>query len=175
MLYVFLLIGGGIAVFGFVAMRDPMRFALLGRLNPSSEGYYQRMVLDRRNRLQLRMVGMVTSFFGLMVLMGMLDGELKFKLVHSVSEGFLSLLWLTFISCFLFGLVDAIVQGIRGRGAELMFGWYEMWKQSMELGPVAAFPSFSPRMDKEKIVFTAIYFSLVALTFVLAFLVAAWP
>jgi len=52
-----------------------------------------------------------------------------------------------------------------------MFGWYKMWKQSMELGPVAAFPNFSPRMGKEKIVFTAVYFALVASTLVLAFVI----
>ena len=143
-----------------------MRFTLFGRQNPQVVGYYQRKVLDRRYRLQLRMVGMFFSSFGLMILTDELSGLLKFRLVRAVSEAFLGLLWLTFISCFIFGLVD-LVQGIRGRG----FGLYKMWKQSMELGPVAAFPSFSPRMDKEKIVFTAVYLALVASALVLAFVI----
>ena len=92
-------------------------------MNPQVEGYYQRMVLDRRYRIQLRLVAMVISFFGWMILAAGLEGLLKFKLVQALSEASLGLLWLSFISAFVFGLVDAIVLGIRGRWAELMFGW----------------------------------------------------
>lgn len=167
-----LCIGCGAAVVGFAAMREPMRFALFGAFSPQVEGYYQRMVLDRRNRIQLRMVGMVFSFFGLMILMVELDGLLRFQFVHVLSEAFLGLLWLSFISVFIFGLVDAIIQVIRGRGGELIFGWYRMWKQSIELGPVAACPVFMPRMDKERKVFTTLYCVLVVSTLAIALLMA---
>ena len=103
-------------------MRDPMRFTLFRTFNPQIVGYYQRMVLDRRYRIQLRIVGMLMSFFGLIVLTGVLDGFLKFKIVQAVSEAFLGLLWLSFITFFVFGLVDAIVLGIRAQGADSMFG-----------------------------------------------------
>lgn len=39
------LIGLALAVFGFAAMRDPMRLNL-NPFSPSAKGYYQRMVLD---------------------------------------------------------------------------------------------------------------------------------
>jgi hypothetical protein len=172
MLIVFLLIGCTVATAGFAAMRDPIHFALFGAFNPQVKGYYQRMVLDRRYRIQLRVLGMVASFFGLMILTAGLEGLLKFKVVHVISEAFLVVLWLSFISAFIFGLVDAVVQVIRGHGTELMFGWYRMWKQSMELGPVAAFPIFMPRMDSEKKVFTAVYGALVVLALVAALVVS---
>ena len=150
MLYIFLLVGGGLAAFGFLAMRDPMRFNLFGSQDPVRVGYYQRQVLDRRYRINPRIVGMFVSFFGLVIFLAVLHGLLKFALFEKLSEAFMVLLGLTFISAFCFGLVDLVVQGIRGRGPELIFGWYKMLKQSAELGPVAAFPSFSPRMDNEK-------------------------
>jgi hypothetical protein len=156
-----LCIGCGLGVFGFAAMREPMRFALFGAFNPQVEGYYQRMVLDRRSRIQLRMVGMFASFFGLVIFMVGLDALLRFQFVDVLSQVFLGLLWLSFISGFVYGLVDVIIQGIRGRSTELIFGWYRMWKQSIELGPVAAMPVFMPRMDKERKVFTTVYCVLV--------------
>jgi hypothetical protein len=153
-------------------MRDPMRFVLFRTGNPQVVGYYQRMVLDRRHRVELRAVGMVFSFFGLMIFTAVLDGLLKVRFLHVLSDACLGLLSLSFLSVFIFGLIDAIVQGVRGRGGELMFGWYQTWKQSMELGPVAAFPIFEPRMDREKKVFTAVYSILVASTLLLALLFA---
>jgi len=148
-----------------------MLFALFGG-NPQGLGYYQRMTLDRRYRIQLRVVGVFLSFFGLMILTAVLDGLLKFTFVHALSEGFLLLLSLTFISAFIYGLVDLVVQGVRGRGAELFFGSFRMLKQSMELGPVAAFPTFHPRMDREKKVFTTVYVALLVSTLVSTFLFA---
>jgi hypothetical protein len=168
-----LCIGGGVAIIGFAAMREPMRFSLFGAFSPQVEGYYQRMVLDRRSRIQLRMLGMVVSFFGLMILTVGLDGLLRLQLVHVLSDAFLGLLWLSFSSVFIFGLVDAIILVIRGRGGELIFGWYRMWKQSIELGPVAAVPVFMPRMEKERKIFTTVYCVLVVSTLAVALLVAA--
>jgi len=168
-----LCIGCGVAFLGFAAMREPMRFTLFGAYSPQVEGYYQRMVLDRRYRIQLRMVGIVFSFFGLMILMVGFNGLLRFRFVHILSDAFLVLLWLSFVSAFGFGLIDAIIQVIRGRGGELIFGWYRMWKQSVELGPVAALPIFMPRMEKERKVFTIVYCVLVVSTLALAILIAA--
>jgi hypothetical protein len=46
------LIGLAVAVFGFAAMRDPMRLNL-NPLSPSAKGYYQRMVLDTTMRIKI--------------------------------------------------------------------------------------------------------------------------
>lgn len=151
-------------------MRDPMCFALFGTFTPQVEGYYQRMVLDRRYRLQLRMVGIVMSFFGLGFFTAALRGLLKYRLVDVLSQAFLVLMALSFTSVFIFGLVHALVETIRGRG--FVDEWFRMWKQSMELGPVAAVPIFDPRTDKEKRLFTTVYSVLVGSTLLIALLIA---
>jgi hypothetical protein len=50
----FLLPGLAVAAGGFLAMRNPMLFAMLA---PGEEGHYQRMVLDPFRRFGLRMLG----------------------------------------------------------------------------------------------------------------------
>src|SRR5579862_4908398 len=102
-----LLIGFGIAVFGFLVMRNPMRLASLA---PGVEGYYQRMVLDPSQRNQLRIFGMIASFFGLVIFSVPLRGLLKFQIIDTLSGGLLALLWLSFIAAFAFGVINAIIQ-----------------------------------------------------------------
>ena len=160
------IIGSGIAVSGFLVMRNPMRLTLLAQ---SAEGYFQRMILDRLQRNQLRMVGMIISFFGLVILSMPLHG-LRFKIFDTLSEGFLVLLWFSFISTFTFGVINAAVQLVRGRGEELFDG-FRMWRQGIELGPIAVYPAVTPRMCREAKAFTIAYCLLVALTFVAALVV----
>ena len=166
--YLFFIIGCGLAIFGFATMQHPIHFPLVGYFSPQVVGYYQRMVLDRDQRNQLRLLGMLISFFGWEILTRALDGLLKLEFVQAVSEGFGGLLMLSFIAVFVFGLIRAIAEGIRGRGAELMFGWRKVWKESMELGPVA-FDAAETRMAKERQVFTAAYSVLVASTVLVVF------
>jgi hypothetical protein len=161
-----LLIGCGIATIGLLVMRDPMRLALLA---PGAEGYYQRMVLDRYQRNQFRMLGMMVSCFGLVILTAALKGLLRFRILDSVSNGFLVLLWLLFIAAFSFGVIYSVVQLVRGRGKELFFGWFRMWRQGIELGPIAVHPAITPEMRRECIAFTAVYCLLIAVTVVAAF------
>jgi hypothetical protein len=160
-----LLISSGIAAFGVLVMRNPMRLALLA---PGAEGFYQRMVLDRVQRNQLRMVGMIMSFFGLMILTNILGGLVRINVLHAVSDGMLALLWVSFIAAFGFGVIYSIVMLVRGRGKEVFLGSFRMWRQGMELGPIAVEPAITPRMHTETRVFTVIYCLLVALPFAIA-------
>ncbi len=161
----FLLIAFAIAAMGFSVMRNPMRLAMLA---PMAQGYYQRMVLDRFHRNQMRVLGMVLSFFGLMIFTAALKGPFKYKIVDAVSSGMLVLLWFTFISAWVFGLIYAIVQLIRGRWNEFFFGWFRMLRRGMELGPIDVYPAITPRMRRESLWFTVIYFFLIGLTLAVA-------
>ena len=160
-----LLIGFGLTACGFLVMRNPILLALLA---PRSKGYYQRMVLDRFQRNQLRMVGMTGSFFGLVILTGVLSNLLKFKILDAVSEGMLALLWVSFIGAFALGIVYLIVQLVRGRGREVFLDSFRMWRQGAELGPITVDPAITPRMVMEVRAFTLIYCFLLALALIVA-------
>jgi hypothetical protein len=151
--------GGGLAVFGLLIMRDPMRLSILGA---GAAGYYQRMVLDTRHRRQLRMLGMVMSFFGLMILTAALQSRLKVRVLNNMSDGFLALLWLSFLAAFGFGLVDMVVRLTRGEGTRAVFDSWRIWKQGIELGPINVAPAITPKMRKEANLFTIFYVVLVA-------------
>lgn len=162
------LIGSAIAAFGFFVMRNPMRLALLAPAG--TEGYYQRMVLDPSQRNQLRIAGMVASFFGLFILTEALQGLLRFSILGTISEALLGLLWLSFIMAFVFGVVYAIAQLIRGRWKEL-FGGFRMWRQGIELGVIDVYPTITPRMCREAKAFTIVYCLLVVFTLAVAVVV----
>ena len=163
----FLVIGGGLAAIGFLAMRNPM---LLARLAPGEEGYYQRQVLDRFARNQMRMLGMIGSYFGLVILTAGLKGILGFQVLQSISDGFLILLWLSFVAAFGFGLIYLVVQLIQGRAIGFT-EWFQMRKRQTELGPINVYPAVTPRMTKESKVFTVIYCLLIAANVLVSILV----
>ncbi len=159
------LFGSGITAMGILVMRNPMHLALL---SPGSKGYYQRMILDRSQRLQLRVVGMILSFFGLVVFTGVLSGAFRFKILDALSKDLLVLLSLSFITTFGFGVVYAVVQLVRGQGREVFLGWFTMWRRGAELGPIVVYPDVTPRMRSESRMFTVAYCVLVAITLVVA-------
>ncbi len=158
---VILVIGFGIAAIGFFVMRNPMHLAMLA---PMAEGYYQRMVLDRMHRNGMRMFGMILSFLGLSIFTSALKGPLRPDFFHTLSNGMLVLLWLAFIFAWVFGLIYAAVQLFRGRWKQLFFGWFRMYRQGMELGPIEVYPAITPRMRNERLGFTIVYFFLIGLT-----------
>jgi hypothetical protein len=162
----FLLVGCAVAVFGFLVMRNPVRLTLLV---PGAEGYYQRLVFDRDQRIGLRVVGMLLSLFGLVVLTTALRGLLKLQFLGAVSDGFWGLLSLSFIGVFVFGVIHATVRLVRGRGKELFSGW--MFGQETELGPIAVYAPTTPRMRKERRFFTIGYCLLVSSGVAVALLV----
>jgi hypothetical protein len=169
MFHVLLVLAGcALASFGFLVMRNPM---CLASISPRTEGYYQRMVLDRYQRIRLRMVGMLMSFFGLVFLVGALNGLLRSKALDSLSEGLLALLWFSFIACISFGVIRFIVQIVRGRTNEDFQNWFRALKIGMKLGPIAVYPPITPRMKSESKAFTIAYCFLVGLTVGIALLV----
>lgn len=162
------LVGSGVTALGILVMRNPMHLALL---SPGSRGYYQRMVLDRSQRLQLRAVGMWASFFGLVVLTGVLSGALSSKILDTLSYELRVLLSLLFIAAFGFGIIHAVVQLLRGRGKEVFGGWFTMWRRGIELGPIVVYPDVTFRMRSESRMFTIAYCVLVAITLVVALVI----
>jgi hypothetical protein len=148
-------------------MRNPMLFS---RLAPGEDGYYQRQVLDRLARNQMRMLGMIGSYFGLVILTAVLNGILRLRLLQSVSDGFLIILWLTFTAAFGFGVIYLIVQMVRGRAIGFI-DWFRMRKQQIELGPINVYPAVTPQMSKESKVFTMIYCLLIVGNIVVSILV----
>lgn len=164
---IFLVIGGGLAAIGFLAMRNPM---LLARLTPGEEGYCQRQVLDRFARVQMRMLGMIGSYFGLVILTAALKGMLRLRVLQSISDGFLILLWLSFTAAFSFGVIYLIVQLIRGRVIGFT-DWFQARKRQIELGPMDVHPAVTLPMSEESKVFTMIYCLLTAGNVVVSILV----
>ena len=156
------LIGLVLAVFGFAAMRDPMRLNLNPFL-PGAKGYYQRMVLDTTMRIQLRVLGVLVSLFGASIFTAMLGSAMRMSSLNAASEGLWVLMGVIFFAAWGVGLVLAIRQLIRGE----LFDWWRMWKVSAELGPINVFPPVTPRMQKEARFFTIAIISL-ALISVLA-------
>ncbi len=159
-----LVIGFGIAAFGLLLMRDPIRLAWL---DPGAKAYYQRSALRGWvDRFQLRMLGMILSFFGWVIITGVLSGTVKVKILDTISNGFLVLLWLSFIAAFVFGMIYTIYQIIRGQGKEVLFGWFKMRKRFIALGPVDFDPATTLQMKKETRVFTTVYCALIGLCLV---------
>jgi hypothetical protein len=164
----FLIIGCGLALAGIFVMRNPILF---GYLDPGAQGHYQRMVLDRLQRNQMRVVGLVGSNFGLVIFTAALKGMLKFDVLERISNGFLVLLWLSFVAAFGFGLIYLVVQVVRGRSIASFTRWFEMRRRQIALGPIAVYPTETPQMIKETEVFTVVYCVLVTSTVVVSLLV----
>lgn len=140
-----ILLGAGIAVWGFAAMRNPMLLSL----TRMTEGYYQRLVLDRSQRIGLRNLGVVVGFFGLYMGTGILSGMVGSKRVERVAEAFALLLGLSFVLAITSGLVMFSIQLLRGKS----FNWWSAW-QGGSLGMINVYPSITPQMEKERRVYS---------------------
>ena len=155
-------IGAILATFGFLVMLNPMRLAMLA---PRARGYYQRMVLDTSSRNQLRILGVLVCTFGLCIGTTASGRLLNSRVLQSISDGFLVLLWLVFISAWVAGLILVIVQLVRGRG---LGDWFQMWRTGAVLGEVNDYPPETPEMQREAIFFTIIFGTLVCITIIAA-------
>ena len=149
------LIGLALAVFGFAAMRDPMRLNL-NPFFPGAKGYYQRMVLDTTMRIQLRVLGVLVCLFGSRFFTASLGSALRLSSLSTASEGLWVLMGLVFFAAWGVGLILGIRQLIKGE----LFDWWRMWKVSAELGPIDCFPPVTPKMQKEARFFTIALFCL---------------
>jgi hypothetical protein len=140
-------VGLAVGAFGFVVMRNPMKLSLLA---PGQEGYYQRMVLDRWHRISLRLLGVLVSLFGMVILSAALGSLLKVRVFSAASDALLVEMGLLFAFAWVLGLILAVVQTIRGT----LFDWFRFWKQGILLGPVDVYPPITPAMEKESRAFT---------------------
>ena len=157
------LIGLALAVFGFAAMRDPMRLNL-NPFSPNAKGYYQRMVLDTTLRIQLRVLGVLLSLFGAVIFTATIGSARKLRPLSAASDGLMVLMGLIFFGAWGVGLILAIRQLMKGK----LFDWWRMWKVSAELGPIDTFPPVTPRMQKEVRFFTIGLLSLALISVVAA-------
>jgi hypothetical protein len=150
------IIGLALGAFGFVVMRNPMKLCLLA---PGQEGYYQRAVLDRWQRVSLRLLGVLVSLFGMVIMSAALGGWLKVRSLQAVSDGLLVEMGLLFGCAWVLGLILTIAQAIRGE----LFDWFRIWKQGALLGPIDVYPPITPAMEKESRAFTAGFCVLVSI------------
>jgi len=155
-------IGAILATFGFLVMRNPMRLAMLA---PGARGYYQRMVLDTSSRNQLRILGVLVCTFGLCIGTAASGSLLNSRALQSISDGLVVLLWSVFISAWVVGLILVIVQLVRGKG---LGDWFQTWRKVALLGEVNLYPTVTPRMRREAILFTIVFGALVCVTIIAA-------
>jgi uncharacterized membrane protein (DUF485 family) len=135
-----------------------MRLALL---SPWAEGYYQRMVLDRWQRIPMRLLGALISLFGFVILTAALGGLLRVPVISGASTGLLVLLWLVFIGAWVFGLVFVVVRLAQRRSLGWM-DWIDAWKRGTQLGLIDVHPLVTPAMQRESNAFTVTFWVLVA-------------
>jgi len=159
------LIGLAVAVFGFVAMRDPMRLNL-NPFSPSGKGYYQRMVLDTAMRIQLRVLGVLLCLFGAVVFTASVGSGRKLHFLSAASDGLTVFMGLVFFAALGVGLILAIRQLIKGT----LFDWWRMWKVSAQLGPIDTFPPVTPTMQRESRFFTIALLSLALISVIASLL-----
>ena len=156
------IIGFALAGFGFLLMRNPVRFVFFA---PGEEGYYQRLVLDRSSRVGLRGLGMGMSLFGLVILTAALGAFPRLQLLKIVSDGLLTLMTLLFLGAWGFGVLYSVVQLFRGR-SEGWSDWVRRRRLEIELGPIAVYPPMTPAMRREANAFTVGFFVIVAISVV---------
>jgi hypothetical protein len=157
------LIGLAVAVFGFAAMRDPMRLNL-NPFSPSAKAYYQRMVLDTTMRIRLRIFGALVCLFGSGIFTAFLGSALRVSSLNTVSKGLWVLMGAIFFTAWGGGLILTIRQLIKGE----IFNWWRMWKVSADLGPIDAFPPVTPKMRSEARFFTIALLSLALISAIAA-------
>jgi hypothetical protein len=149
-LLVAMLAGLVIAIFGFLVMRNPMRLSIFA---PTEEGYYQRMVLDASPRNTFRVLGMLICMFGAGIATAVLGGAFKVRALQAMSKGLWASMGLLFLAYWCFGIALTIWQALRGKSV----GWSD-WRQSrrraIELGAIDVFPSVTPQMQREALMFT---------------------
>ena len=163
-----LVIGLALAVFGFAAMRNPMRLNLLP-FAPSAEGYYQRLVLDTSTRNQLRVLGAFVCLFGSSIFTASLGAALKIHSLNAVSDGLWVLMGCIFFCAWGIGLILFVWQLFKGR----TFDWLQAWKSAAQLGPIDVFPTITPKMRREAQLSTLLLLTLACIA-ALASLWASW-
>ena len=149
-------VGLSIAIFGFLVMRNPMRLSIFA---PGEGGYYQRMVLDTSRRNSLRSLGALICLFGASIAAAGLGAAFKAPALQAMSNGLWALMGLSFLALWCFGIGAAIWQALRGKSSAWS-DWFQSRRRAIELGTVDVFPSVTPQMRREALMFTVGFFVL---------------
>ena len=144
------IVGLPIAIFGFLVMRNPMRLAIFA---PGEEGYYQRAFLDAYSRNSARTFGLFISLFGGGIATAGLGAAFKARALQTMSNILLSLMGLTFLALWCFGVAFAIWRALHGKSLGWS-DWFQMRKKGIELGPIDVFPPITSQMRTESLAFT---------------------
>lgn len=143
-------IGLPVAVFGFLVMRNPMRLSILAA---GEDGYYQRALFDPLSRNIARAFGALICLFGCGITAAGLGSIFRSGHVQAISDGLWTLMGLMFVALWCFGGGLAIWNALRSRPAGWS-DWFRMRRTGIELGPINVFPSTTPQMRKERLLFT---------------------
>ncbi len=130
------LIGLAIAVSGFLVMRNPMRLSMLA---PREEGYYQRAFFDASPRNSARAFGMMICLFGGAIATEGLASIFKTRYLQAAASGLWSLMGLTFVFLWCFGIAHAIWNATKGKPLDGLSG-FEREKRALNWGPSRFFP-----------------------------------
>jgi uncharacterized membrane protein len=120
-------VGFAVAVGGFLAMRDPLRFRYV---MPGIEGYLQRLVLDTTQRNQLRFVAATLCLFGINFGSLALSFVWKSTLASRVATAYGMLLACMFVLGVCIGVILSVRQLFNGE----MFDWLRAWSELPRLG-----------------------------------------
>jgi len=147
-------IGAGLAGLGVWAMRNPL---LLPGWGFGPPGYYQRVIRDSKVRFSQRMLGMIASFFGLMILTGLVNSVAGSRFSNNLSNAFLAMLVLAFMAAFAIGFTFTVVEILRGRWKEALFGGFGTLPRQVQFEPASVDPPLAAKMKREAMIFTVMY------------------
>ncbi|MFZ0815763.1 MAG: hypothetical protein WAM78_09605 [Candidatus Sulfotelmatobacter sp.] len=127
-----------------------MRLSILA---PGEKGYYQRAFFDPSSRNLVRGLGMFICLFGASIATDALGATFNARVRHAVSKGFIALMGLTFLVLWCFGIGFAVWRALRGESLGWS-DWFQARRRGIELGTIDVFPSITPQMRRETLVFT---------------------
>jgi hypothetical protein len=100
--------------------------------------------------------------FGAGIATAGLAATFKAPALRAMSNGLWAMMGLLFLSLWCYGVGAAIWQTLRGKSLGWS-DWFQSRRRAIELGPIDVFPSITPQMRKEALVFTVGFVILVCL------------
>jgi hypothetical protein len=111
------------------------------------------MVLDASSHNSLRASGRLVCLFGTGIAASALAATFKTRALHDISTGLWALMSFAFLAMWCFGIGFVIWQALRGKSVGWS-EWFQTRKKGIVLGPIVVFPSITPQMRKEALMFT---------------------
>jgi len=104
---------------------------------------------------------MAISLFGAGLATEGLSGIFKARYLQAAASGLWTLMGLTFVCLWCYYLGFAIWNAVRGKPVGWS-EWFRMRRTGIELGPIDVFPTITPQMQKESLLFTIGFIVLVS-------------